>query len=42
MSVEYAVLLAVPAVAAVGVWTTLGAPIRTKVASAGNQVTAIR
>ena len=38
MNVEYAILLAILAVAAIATWTAFGTTIRTKVASYSNQV----
>jgi len=38
MNVEYAILLAILAVAAIATWTAFGTTIRTKVASSSNQV----
>ena len=40
-TVEYALLLALLVVAALGVWTTFGATIRAKVASSGDSINGI-
>jgi Flp pilus assembly pilin Flp len=40
-TVEYALLLALLVVAAITVWTTFGATVRAKVATAGNSINGI-
>ena len=40
-TVEYALLLALLVVAALGTWTTFGATIRNKVAASGNSINGI-
>ena len=41
VTVEYALLLAVMVVAAIGTWTSFGAIVREKIAQAGNDIEAI-
>ena len=41
VTVEYAMLLALLVVAALGTWTTFGTVIREKVATAGNDISSI-
>ena len=40
-TVEYALLLALLVVAALATWTTFGATVRNKVASAGNNINGV-
>jgi Flp pilus assembly pilin Flp len=42
VTVEYALLLALMVVAALSTWTTFGAVVRTKVATAGNAINGIQ